>query len=73
MFELFGPINIFQFYQRKDGFTYAHITYEHIQSAHEAILVMHKKKLQDKFLNVTFASGNCLPKWKRIKQSKEKG
>jgi RNA recognition motif-containing protein len=66
MFKKFGTITLFQFNQRKDGFTYAYITYESVLQAQHAIIAMHKMKLQDKVLNVSFATDNCAPKWKKI-------
>jgi RNA recognition motif-containing protein len=68
MFVKFGTIILFQLNRRKDGFTYAHITFETVKQAHAAINEMNKKKIEDKTLKVSFSAPNCVPKWKRFKQ-----
>ena len=71
MFGKYGTITLLQLNQRNDGFTYTHITYESVQQAKDAITFMHKMRLQDKVLNVSFATENCVPKRKRIQDTNE--
>ena len=70
MFAKFGAINLFQFRQRIDGFTYAHIAYQSLDQAWNAITVMNKMKLEDKVLRVCFAAENCVPKSKKLPEQK---
>ena len=71
MFVKFGPINLFLLRQRIDGFTYAHITYQTVEQAWQAITVMNKMELEDKVLRVSFSSDNCVPKRKNLQQQKQ--
>lgn len=71
MFAKFGPINLFLLRQRIDGFTYAHITYQTVEQAWQAITVMNKMELEDKVLRVSFSADNCVPKRKNLQQQKQ--